>query len=132
MQKITKTSPSSSLTSSLYAPHFAGGIQQVEGFGVVTKFGRMKLRTTWIRTWKRIGIPLMKENLLSFPPEQLEQVEVEAGFEEVTRLITMGVLREPTPEECQNGQVLTTRSVYDWPSPRRQMEETLSFGSQGI
>ena len=37
-----------------------------------------------------------------------------AGFEEISRLLDMKVLREPTPEVRERGTLLTTRSVYDW------------------
>eukprot|EP00435_Cladocopium_sp_Y103_P030225 s3061_g7.t1 len=46
--------------------------------------------------------------------EELEMVDQAAGFEEINRLLEIGVLREPTPEERERGTLLTTRSVYDW------------------
>ena len=46
--------------------------------------------------------------------EQLEEVEIAASFEEISRLLEMNVLRDRTEEELQKGVVLSTRSVFDW------------------
>jgi hypothetical protein len=37
-----------------------------------------------------------------------------AGFEEIERLLSMKARRDQTPEECEKGMHLSTRSVYDW------------------
>ena len=50
---------------------------------------------------------------LSF--EELEKVEAEAGITEITRLLAMGVMEDPSPEEETHGKLLSTpRSVFDW------------------
>ena len=47
-------------------------------------------------------------------PEELEVVDAQAGIEEIERLLFMAVLKDPTPDELQQGTLLSTRSVYDW------------------
>ena len=47
-------------------------------------------------------------------PEELKIIEEAAGQEEIERLLKMKVLEDPTPEELEEGSILTTRSVYDW------------------
>ena len=46
--------------------------------------------------------------------ETMKEIEAAAGQEEISRLLTMGVIREPTHQEVEQGEILTTRSVYDW------------------
>ena len=47
-------------------------------------------------------------------PEALKQVESEAGYVEIGRLLEMGVMEEPTTLELEDGVLLSTRSVFDW------------------
>ena len=47
-------------------------------------------------------------------PVELEKIEAAAGQEEIQRLLNMGVLKEPSTSDLENGSILTTRSVFDW------------------
>ena len=46
--------------------------------------------------------------------EELASLDEAAGYEEITRLLEMDVLQEPTNEDLEDGVVLSTRSVMDW------------------
>ena len=47
-------------------------------------------------------------------PMELERIEAAAGQEEIQRLLDMGVLKEPSTSDLENGSILATRSVFDW------------------
>ena len=47
-------------------------------------------------------------------PEELEAMDEAAGFEEITRLLEMKVICEPSLEDLEHGTVLSTRRVMDW------------------
>jgi len=53
------------------------------------------------------------------PPQvtagELASLDEAAGYEEITRLLEMTVLQEPTAEDLEEGVVLSTRSVMDVP-----------------
>lgn len=70
----------------------------------------MKLETMWVTSSlsEDEGVPP------DLSPEDLQQVDVKAGLEEIERLLSMGVIREPTENELEHGDPLSTRSVYDW------------------
>ena len=46
--------------------------------------------------------------------EVLEKLDIEAGFTEIQRLLQMGALRNLNNAELEQGNVLTTKMVYDW------------------
>jgi hypothetical protein len=116
--KVPRTSPPTSPTGSLYTPHFAGNVLQVQEQEEVDD-----------EMWEKDVLEFMEgdEELQQgdqepqdegHPPtltsEELEEVDRMAGFEEISRLLSMKVLREPSQEECEKGVPLSTRSVYDW------------------
>eukprot|EP00435_Cladocopium_sp_Y103_P006433 s4658_g2.t1 len=118
--KIPRTSPSVSPTSgNLYPPSFAGNVLHDQEEEMVDD-----------GPWGQKVFEVMEddEDLQQFedeepqdevhPPtlssEELEEVDRLAGFEEISRLLDMGVLKDPSPEECEKGVPLSTRSVYDW------------------
>ena len=129
--KAARTGPSSS-PSNLHRPYFAGGINQFQ-------------RPVNDEQWEDEMESYMEyedmdvENLLDIealdgcPPEvseeELKVIEEAAGQEEIQRLLKMGVLRDPTDEELANGDILTTRSVFDW---RKEMEAQVQVCSQRI
>ena len=47
-------------------------------------------------------------------PDELAALNEAAGFEEITRLLEMKVIEEPSVEDLEQGVVLSTRSVMDW------------------
>ena len=117
--KVPRTSASSSPTS-LFRPHFAGGIQQVEERAVDEFQWEQE-----VADFDGGDEMLLMEKLLSeevidegTPPEvgpvELERIEAAAGQEEIQRLLDMGVLKEPSTSDLENGSILTTRSVFDW------------------
>lgn len=102
------TSPEGSPTH-LYAPHYAGGVKQVtEDIHPVNK-------ERWEMEWTVVGLDTVDEGQ---PPqvdaETMKEIEAAAGQEEISRLLDMGVIRDPTEQEVEQGEILTTRSVYDW------------------
>ena len=46
--------------------------------------------------------------------EELEKLDVKAAFTEIQRLLQMGVLRNSKDLELEEGNVFTTKMVYDW------------------
>ena len=46
--------------------------------------------------------------------EELEKLDIEAGFTEIQRLLQMGALRNLNNAELEQGNVLTTKMVYAW------------------
>eukprot|EP00435_Cladocopium_sp_Y103_P000040 s2725_g1.t1 len=48
------------------------------------------------------------------PADELEKLDIQAGFTEIERLLKMGVLKEPTEDDLSQGTILTTRMVFDW------------------
>ena len=113
--KIAKSSVDTS-PKQLYPPHYAGNVNQAS-FPVDDE--------AWEKDVEEFGdedgnpFPIEVENADEGCPPELDEeelmlVEEEAGQEEIQRLLQMGVLRDPTPEELEEGTVLTTRSVYDW------------------
>ena len=46
--------------------------------------------------------------------QELEALDVNADFTEIQRLLSMVVLRTPSPEELDGGNVSTPRMVFDW------------------
>ena len=48
------------------------------------------------------------------PADELEKLDIQAGFTEIERLLKMGVLKEPTENDLSHGTILTTRMVFDW------------------
>ena len=108
--KVPRTSASSSPTS-LFKPHFAGGIQQVEERAVDEFQWEQE-----VADFDGGDEMLLMEKLLSeevidegTPPE-VGPVELE----KIQRLLDMGVLKEPSTSDLENGSILTTRSVFDW------------------
>ena len=121
--KVARTSPRGSPSSSgLYAPFFAGEGNVAAVTGEVDDerweddvYDYMQEETSLDQEPDREQDDLPDEgNPPVLSPEELEQTDVKAGFEEIERLLTMGVLDEPTTTELEEGVLLTTRSVYDW------------------
>jgi len=99
----------------LYTPHFAGNVLQVQEQEEVDD-----------EMWEKDVLEFMEgdEELQqvdqepqdeghppTLTPEELEEVDQMAGFEEISRFLSMKVLREPSQEECEKGVPLSTRSV---------------------
>ena len=116
-----ETSPSN---KGLFPPSFAGNVLQVdEVVGEVDDDGWEEAILEFLT-----GDEEFQDDVGNFlepqdddgehPPilseSELEIVDQAAGFEEISRLLDMKVLREPTAEERERGTLLTTRSVYDW------------------
>ena len=110
-------SPTTSPTSRLFPPAFAGNIQQA---GEVDE-----------ENWEDDMLGDFEENEMDYnmfledmlknegkppqlEPEELEAIEQAAGFSEVERLFDMGVIVEPTQEDLEQGSFLTTKEVFDW------------------
>ena len=113
--KVTRSSGEASPTH-LYPPHYAGHVNQAS-FPVDDE--------AWEEDVEEFDgedgnpFPMEVEDVDEGCPPELDEeelmlVEEQAGQEEIQRLLQMGVLREPTAEELEDGTVLTTRSVYDW------------------
>eukprot|EP00435_Cladocopium_sp_Y103_P051699 s1657_g16.t1 len=47
-------------------------------------------------------------------PAERDALDEAAGYKEIARLLDMEVLKEPTPEDLEQGTLLSTRSVMDW------------------
>ena len=115
--KAARTDPSSS-PSNLHVPYFAGGINQIQR-PVNDEQWEDEMESYMEHEDMDAGNPLDIEALdEGCPPEvseeELKVIEQVAGQKEIQRLLKMGVLREPTDEELANGDILTTRSVFDW------------------
>ena len=117
--KASRTSPSASPTS-LYAPHFAGGIQQVDSrpvdeFQWEQEVADFEGAEEVFEMDELFSDEVIDEGTPpEVGPEELEKIEAAAGQEEIKRLLAMGVLEEPSVEDIENGSILTTRSVFDW------------------
>ena len=117
--KAPRTSPSGSPTSRLYAPHYAGQVLRVGGevdderwedevagyFNDEQEF--FENEDSMLGYEDEGSPPILSE-------EELQRIDILAGFEEIERLEKMDVLAEPTEHDLQHGVLLTTRSVYDW------------------
>lgn len=51
---------------------------------------------------------------VELPADELEKLDIQAGFTEIERLLKMGVVKEPTEDDLSHGTILTTRMVFDW------------------
>eukprot|EP00435_Cladocopium_sp_Y103_P042256 s218_g11.t1 len=117
--KSPRLSPEGSPTSGpLYSPHFAGSINNVQ------------LGATDDDHWEQDIMDYMDQDELpadgfddelidegkppELPADELEKLDIEAGFTEIDRLLKMGVLKEPTDEDLSQGTILTTSMVFDW------------------
>ena len=111
------SSPEGSPTH-LYAPHYAGGVNRVEKelHPVNEEQWEMEvedfLNDEQDAEWTMVELDTVDEGQ---PPqvdeETMKEIEAAAGQEEISRLLTMGVIREPTHQEVEQGEILTTRSV---------------------
>ena len=123
--KVPKLSPQgspSSASGQLYSPHFAGNIQHVREVGEVDDEEWEQevagyLESDWIDLAGDDDVAAEQCDEGKPPavsPEELEALDEAAGFEEITRLLEMKVICEPSPEDLEHGTVLSTRSVMDW------------------
>ena len=48
------------------------------------------------------------------PADELEKLDIQAGFTEIAPLLKMGVLKEPAEDDLSHGTILTTRMVFDF------------------
>ena len=114
--KAARSSPEGS-PSNLYAPAFAGNINAAS-LPVDDEQWEQDIEEDNYGGADEVPLLEVEEVDEGRPPElseeELQQVEEEAGQEEIQRLLQMGVLREPEADELANGTVLTTRSVFDW------------------
>ena len=103
--------------SRLYPPTFAGNALAVEE-GEVDDY---KWEENLYEQLEDDELPEMDEEekpdegtppVLS--PEELAEVDSQAGIVEIDRLLEMGVLKDPTEEEMAKGVELSTTTVYDW------------------
>ena len=83
----------------MYAPHYAGGVKQVtEDIHPVNK-------ERWEMEWTVVGLDTVDEGQ---PPqvdaETMKEIEAAAGQEEISRLLDMGVIRDPTEQEVEQGR----------------------------
>ena len=120
-QKAARTSPSSSPTAQMYPPHFAGSINRVvndyqweQDLYDDLDGEEMALEDFENEECEDMEEPMDKGQPPDLSAEELEKVETEAGITEITRLLAMGVMENPTPEEEEHGKLLSTRSVFDW------------------
>eukprot|EP00435_Cladocopium_sp_Y103_P026822 s1787_g6.t1 len=122
--KMPRTSPegSPSATSSrLFAPHFAGNIQHVMEVGEIDD-----------EQWEDEVVEYMDSDVMvlggdvgqeepvdegkppELSPDELSALDEAAGYEEIRRLLEMGVIDEPSQDDLDQGTILSTRSVMDW------------------
>lgn len=99
----------------LFSPHYAGSVLTV---GAVDDEAWEEEVGSYLEEDIAMEEPESEPQHEGSPPTlspgDLEQVEIAAGFEEIERLLKMGVIRDPTQEELEQGTPLSTRSVYDW------------------
>ena len=122
--KVPKTSPqgspSSTSSSRLFAPHYAGNIQHVmEVVEIDDEQWEEEVAEYLEPEWVALDGTEEDEHIDEGKPpelssEELEALDEAAGFEEITRLLAMEVIREPSAEDLEQGAVLSTRSVMDW------------------
>ena len=117
-QKAARTSPSSSPTAQMFPPHFAGSINQVVNDYQWEQdlYDDLDGEEMALEDFENEDMeePMDKGQPPELSAEELEKVEAEAGITEITRLLAMGVMENPTPEEEEHGKLLSTRSVFDW------------------
>lgn len=122
--KVPRTSPEGSPSSSssrLFAPHYAGNIQHVMEIGEVDDEQWEEEIAEYLESdWIAIGGDdgdgehVDEGRPPEVSPDELAALDEAAGFEEITRLLEMKVLEEPSVEDLEQGVVLSTRSVMDW------------------
>ena len=117
LPKAPRISPDSSPSAKgIYPPQFAGNVMQIEEVDdeqwELDVFEFLEGDELFQDDFK--DSPQDDGNPPVLDPEELAQVDILAGFEENERLLSMKVFREPTPEECEKGVHVSTRSVYDW------------------
>lgn len=114
--KVARRDPEES-PKQVYAPYYAGSVNQAS-FPVDDEAWEKEVEEYFEADEEHLLPGGFDEEDEGCPPEldeeELMKVEEEAGQEEIQRLLEMGVLREPTSEEVEEGTILTTRSVYDW------------------
>ena len=129
-QKAARRDPASS-PSSLHKPYFAGDVRQVQH--PVNDEPWEEEMESFIdhgatQDWDPLDIDALDEGC---PPEvseeELRVIEEAAVHEEIHRLLQMGVLRDPTEEELMTGDILTTRSVFDWRVRERKWKRRCRF-----
>ena len=105
----------------LYAPHYAGNVNKVtEDSHPVNEEQWETEIEEYVNDepemdWTMVRLEAVDEGQPpQVDPETMKEIEAAAGQEEISRLLEMGVIREPTTLKLEQGEILTTRSVYDW------------------
>ena len=60
--------------------------------------------------WATVGLEAREGQPPQVDPETMTEIEAAAGQEKISRLLEMGVMRNPTAHELEQGEILTTRS----------------------
>eukprot|EP00435_Cladocopium_sp_Y103_P039714 s3453_g10.t1 len=115
-----QASPSSA-SGSLYPPQFSGNSQQVLDVGEHDDLvwendvaDYIEPEDMVVRLEEDDDSPADEGRPPQMSAEELEALDAAAGYEEITRLLEMNVIKDPTEEDLQEGVVLSTRSVVDW------------------
>ena len=117
--KAPRTDQTESPTS-LHAPHYAGGVQQVKDLAVDEVPWEQEVADFEAADGLTFLEELFSDEVVDegTPPEvgpdELAKIEAAAGQEEIHRLLDMGALEEPSFEDLAEGSILATRSVFDW------------------